>query len=524
MPAARRRPAPPRPRPAATPSAGPAAGRLVPAAALAATLAAVLERWWFPRAWAETTSVASAFYHGDVPAFVAFARAIAVGEPYDNGIPFHPPGWPWTLSWLVGLVTTAATLKLVAACLSGLTVGLAVLLAWRIAGRGAMLATALLGPFHFGHIVAGSTPNSEALYGLLVVASLVAAERWLTGAGDGGDDAAARVTGWATAAGALAGLAAVVRAEFLLGGLLLVAAGAWTGRARRWHPAVACAVAFGLVLLPPTVANWRSLSAFNAAHTDDFPGPLPRLALVTSYGAFNFAMANHERADGGPNRDHPLLDACSEQATDVLDSGGLELACPAAYRLYVDGYGIGLGWLLGHPLDAAALWWRKADMALGAFAQGYMADDVGAGVDGVRRRVDMLDPAGRLLLPVHLLLFAGGLYLLARGPRAWLLAVPLATLAASTLLFYGYVRLVIPYLPIVWICQGAALAALGARFTPAAWSRRAPAIVLAVGLGLLAVEGVRVGAPRAVTLDGPHLPDGSLAQDETLTVRRVPTR
>ncbi|MGE3276658.1 MAG: hypothetical protein AB7O67_16210 [Vicinamibacterales bacterium] len=515
---ARRRPGRSTAVPAAAPAPAPATGapRVVAATVVLTSLAAILERWWFPRAWNETGNPASVFYFGDVPAYLSYARAIALGQPYDNGIPFHPPGWPWTLSWVVGLVTSAAALKFAVAVLSGLGVGLAALLAWRLVGRGAMLATALLGVFHFGHIVAGSVPNSEALFGVLVVLALLAAERWFSAAGTRAALTAAALTG------AVAGLAALVRAEFLLGGLLLAAAGWWQSRGRGWHGPAACLAGLALVLVPNTVANWTSLSAFNASHTRGFPGPLPRLAPVTSYGAFNFAMANHERADGGPNRDHPLLDACAAEDARLLEAGGLELACPAAYELYVDGYGIGAAWLLRHPLDTAGLWARKAWYAAGALAQGYMADDFGGGTSGVRRRVDMIDPAGRLLLPLHLALLVAGLVLLRHRPVALLLVgVPLATVTAATLLFYGYVRLVIPYLPAVWICQGAALAALGARVAPPAWQRRAPAAVLALAAVLLLVEGARLDTPRALQVDGTRQPDGTLLQDETLTLTRT---
>lgn len=504
---------PPRSRSVGAKPAGPAPPRwLVPSAIGLSTAAAILVRWWFVLAWDEAGSASSVFYHGDAQAFLAFARAIAAGEPFDNGIPFHPPGWPAFLSTLVTVGMNVAALKLGTACLSGLTVGLTALLACRLAGRGAMLAVALLGTFHFGHIVAGTVLVSESLYGLLLVAALLVTDRWV----------ARGSVVWAMAAGTLAALAATVRAEFLLGAGL-IAGVAWWLRGRAASREVALfAAAFLLTLAPPTIVHWRSLSAFNAAHQTGFPGPLPRLAPVTSYGAFNFAMANHDDADGGPNRDHPMLDACSAEAGAEMDRGNLELACPAAYDLYVHGYGIGARWLLAHPADAAALWRRKLEMTVGVFAHGYLFDNLGAGVDGERRRVDLLDPAGRALVPLHLLLLAGGIAALRPRPDALaMLAAPAVTLAAATVLFYGYVRLAVPYLPIVWILQGAACAWACGRLLPPAAHRRAPAIAVVAAVLLLAYAAIEVGARRAVTLDGPRLPDGALMLDETLTVRRA---
>jgi hypothetical protein len=45
---------------------------------------------------------------------------------------------------------------------------------------------------------------------------------------------------------------------------------------------------------------------------------------------------------------------------------------------------------------------------------------------------------------------------------------------------------------------------------------------MAALLVLLGVEAVRSGTPRAVALDGARTPGGTLIQDETLTVHRVP--
>src|SRR5688572_26726005 len=61
-------------------------------------VAATLERWWFPRAWDEAGQLASRFYFGDARAYLSYAVALVDGETFDNGVPFHPPGWPFVLS------------------------------------------------------------------------------------------------------------------------------------------------------------------------------------------------------------------------------------------------------------------------------------------------------------------------------------------------------------------------------------------------------------------------------------------
>ncbi|HVC19211.1 MAG TPA: hypothetical protein VNE16_03970 [Vicinamibacterales bacterium] len=500
------------------------------------TLAATLMRVWFPVVWHEAGTPASAFYQGDTRAFLAYAADLVAGRPFDNGIPFHPPGWPFVLalfyrvmgfSPLAGRPIDPDAIKVFVAAISGLAVGLSTLLAGELAGTGAMLAVALLGTFHFGHIVEGTTPNSEALYGLLLVVALLLAWSWLRHTGD---RAPGRGRRWIRPLllGAVCGFATLVRAEFELCAALLLAARWLPTLPRRGRVSESAAFVVGLVLLlaPSTVAHWRSLSAFNAAHTSDFPGPLPTFAPVTSYGAFNFAMGNHENADGEPNSDHPLLATCTPEESKLLAEGQLDLSCPAVYDLFVHGYGIGASWLVTHPARALWLIGRRASMTSGVFALGYFAGDLPAGVDGVRRRADLLDPADRILWPVHLALIIAGALLLWRRRQVQalvLLALPLITLAASALLFYGYVRLGVAYLPVFWVLEGTALAALAGRVVAAPRIRRqAPAVVLAIGLAALALQAVAGSSPRPLILTGPRQPDGRLIQDETIRIRQAP--
>lgn len=501
------------------------------------TAAAVLVRLWFPRAWGEADAPASVFYYGDVRAFLSFAAHLVAGQPFDNGVPFHPPGWPLLLALffkaagfapLDGRPVDPAAIKTFVACLSGLAVGLTTALAARVSGRGAMLAAALLGTFHFGHIVQGTVPNSEALYSLLLVVALLLVIRWQHVESPGRLPLAFVV-------GAFAGFATLVRAEFMLCALLL-ATGAVvqgvspadqarrraTARRRRSAEAGLCLAGFLLLLAPTTIWHWRSISAFNHTRAARLPGPLPRFAPVTSYGAFNFANANHQNADGGFNFDLPALEPQTPEEEEQLDQGQLDLARPAVHRVYVHGYAIGLSWIAAHPGDALRLLWRKAAITSGAFAHGYLQTNVGAGVDGTRRRVDEIDPARRWLWPVHVALVLGGAFLLRRGEHRWLLAAPVVTLAASALLFFGYVRLGVAYLPVFWVLQATALASLADRVAwPAALRRHASGVALAFGLALLAFEAAGQRRLLQVEIEGNAAPDGQLIQDDAVVVRRV---
>lgn len=499
-------------------------------------MAATLERLWLPRAWSETGSLTSAFYFGDARRFFEYAIAILQGRSFDNGIPFHPPGWPLLLAAFLRVASAitgaapvdvpVAAIKAFIAALSGLSVGITVLVTYEMAGVGAALAVSLLGPLHFGHIVQGTVANSEALYSLCVATFMWASWKWLADPGS---------LRWSAIAGAVAAAGMLVRAEFLAAAVALPLY-VWL-RARRHPPAdggravrvdalAAFALTFAVALTPTTIWHWRTLSAFNTSHVGRVAGPLPRLAPITSYGPFNFAMANHPDADGGPNRDHPMMEECNQETDARLSAGQLDLACPSIYELYVSGYRIGLAWIVNHPSDALALVWRKIEYTVGFLSYGYSIDDRGAGIDGIRRRVDMLDPTGVTLIPLHLGLAVAGIWVLWRNPEALAVTLaPLAALAGSVVLFYGYVRLGVAYLPAVWLLQGAALATLVGKFAARQRAgeravRAAAATLIALTL-LVAYDGVSARASRRLQLDGVTSPGGVLVQDETVEVHEI---
>jgi hypothetical protein len=381
-----------------------------------------------------------------------------------------------------------------------------------------MYATAAWGSIHFGHIVLGTVPSNETLYGLLVVAVVLVALGFVDTTAQEGR------TLYATAGvlGLAAGAAALVRAEFLSACVLLAAWIGWTRKDRMRLPLLSAYVAGMLLLLAPTtVSNWRSISAFNERNAMKLPGPLPRFAPVTSYGAFNFAVANHQYADGGPNNDHPLLDAAAREEQELLAEGGLNLAAPAVHLLFVAGYRIGFSWLVRHPADAAGLMVEKGRRALGGLAHGVLLDNVPVGVDGTRRRVDLFDPASHVLLPVSLTLAVAGMWMLRGRAAARLLYVPLTALALSTLGFFGYVRLGVAYLPVIWVFQSVAVAGLVASLPLPGWIRRRPGLsVIVLMLTLTGISIGSLGRQRAVTIDGPRGPDGQVLGDDTVRITR----
>ncbi len=488
---------------------------------------ATVMRLCFPIAWGEQETLASAFLAGDVRAYHDYAAHVVAGRRFDNGVPFHPPGWAFVLAGffrlagfdpLNGSPADPAILKAFVSALSGATVALAALLANRVAGYGAMLATGAWGSVHFGHMTLGTVPSNETLFGLAVVVVLLVALGL-----DGQTSPAAgrsREDGVAALLGLAAGAAALVRAEFLAS-CVLIGAWLWWIRKGTMPLRIVSAYVLGVLvaLVPATASNWRNISAFNERNAANLPGPLPRFAPVTSYGAFNFAIANHQQSDGGPNNDHPLFESASPEEQKLLADGGLNLAAPSVHRLYVDGYRIGLAWMVRNPTDAAARLIEKARRTLGVLAHGVLFDNFPAGVDGTRRRVDLLDPQSRVLWPISLALLAAGMWMLRTGPAAWLLYAAMTTLALSTLGFFGYVRLSAAYLPVIWVFQSAAVSALAATLPMPRAVRRQPGLaVVVLMIALVSLSVGSLGLTRGVDIDGPRGADGQVIVDETVRI------
>ena len=260
------------------------------------------------------------------------------------------------------------------------------------------------------------------------------------------------------------------------------------------------------------------------------PGPLPRFAPVTSYGAFNFANANHSAARGGFNFDLPSLlppdrsdSPDNREAADLTEAGLLDLSRPAVYRAYVDGYRMGLAWLAQHPAQAVTLIRSKLSITLSMFDYGYLLDNVPIAVRGTRRPVDQIDL--RHLMAHVRSPGAGGVRGRARIAgqvgRSCLLA-PVMTMLASSALFFGYVRLGVAYLPVVWILQAMAIDRLLQR-VPVSDSvqRRAMAAAAALGVMLMLNEARVSGDPRVLMLDGMVDESGDLVEDQALQIDRV---
>ena len=470
------------------------------------------------------------FYEGDSETFFLWARAIAKGEIYDSGLPFHPPGFAYLLSsihdWL-GVEPGAAVsaiphldVKSTLAWLSALAVGLFYLLLRPYLGRPVALLASLLTLYHFGLYILAVAPVTEGIYLSLLMLALLVWSRFLehplAAPGDKPSQKMQRLAGLVL--GVLLGFLALTRAESGLVGVLLGCVGLWGCYQRRCFRRENARelIAWGLVvvgflaaLTPWTLHNRGNLQALNERMAPVLAEPLPTFVPLTLYGPMNLALANHEHAKGtfSPN----LI-------ASLGLTGKLQLGDPKHLDLLLHGDKKAWEYIRNRPGDFAALVLTKWSIALESLRFGWTQWNIPGGLAGTRRSVDIMAPHTALgawiTAPLILLGFAAA-WRLDGAPRRWLGIVILLTGASffTTALFFGYVRqglLLVPF----WSTGIAILSVYGARFAlkkdltalPDGLSRGGLAVAGAVVLLLLAVELQGAKADRNYEASGTNLP------------------
>jgi hypothetical protein len=328
-------------------------------------VAALVIRFLFTIATPDAAWPYSVAFKGDAPLWLDYAASLDRGEPFELGLPLHPPGTAYLLAWLSSGPPAIGLLRFVW-CLMGATT---VVLLWAavsrsFGGRPALLAGAVAAG-STGLIVLSSSLNSETPYLLLVAASFVFLEDMLR------RPSLAPVAAFAV----LNGLACLFRVEHVLAFVLI---SAWClVRWLRQHGRLAASrlavltVAFVLPLVPWHLHAWRAIARFNSVPpqrsaaddaalaavesrtrgmawdegagrerehlpafarrqagdfvaatvlhrggsritAEDFatlkeafgerPAPLSCCPFVSLYGPLNFALANHPAAGGGFSR------------------------------------------------------------------------------------------------------------------------------------------------------------------------------------------------------------------------------
>lgn len=482
----------------------------------------------------------SAYYKGDAPLWLEYARAIDAGQPFELGLPIHPPGTAWLVSlfWNGGGTGWLRFVWIVLGAFVPLFVYLA---AERPFGR---RVAAIAGGFcaiSTGLMILSTSIDSETPYLLLVAVSF-----WLLSGGEA--PSPSRVAVWS----ALQAVACLFRVDHLL--FYALALLVYRFGVRR---SAVSLLFFALPLIPWHVSAWSAIRRFNeeprrlnpteeravtaveqalqhipwtpeaARRRDALPGfarrtaasfvlatvyyrggrqvrpedlnildqafgyipqPLHRYPFVSLYGPLNFALANHPTAPAGFNRiplesPPPLAGSYPMFLIQGLPPEQLSFVYPPHLRLFNEGYAIGWTWISTHPRDSTRLAWRKLTIFWSGAAHGVTGYGIPTGLSGPRRAVDMVTPDDTLpaiILRVALLALAvTGLARSWRHPalHPWLLF--LATRAAVTVLFFGYARHGATAIPVVALLISLALAPLLYRLPPRAVTVFTTALLLA---------------------------------------------
>jgi hypothetical protein len=344
--------------------APPGLPRWVPVLLFGAALAVRLLFWQATpdRQWAY-----SALYKGDAVLWLEYAQALRTGQAFELGLPIHPPGTAYLVSWLWdGTAAGIRTLRLLWLALGALVPPLLAVAATRAFGSRIGVVSGVGAVASTGLIVLSSSVDSEIPYLVLVLGSFLLQDGFV------GAPRPGRLAAWS----ALQAVACLIRVEHVL---FVAAMLAWlavrTGR-DGLRPVGVAVAAFVAVLLPWQVHVWRTVARFNtvapaatpfedaiqraieaqvgglawepaaAAERERIPAfarrtaanfvaatavhrggrsirveevavleeafgyrprPLAGFPFVSAYGPLNFALANHGGADGGFSR--ALLDA-----------------------------------------------------------------------------------------------------------------------------------------------------------------------------------------------------------------------
>lgn len=412
------------------------------------TLLAWVQRLIFLRSNRDFPWPYSFFYEGDSETFYLYARAILEGRLYDEGIPFHPPGFAWflaTVHTLLGAGDAGArvphvAVKSVMALVGSVAIGLLYLLVRPYLGRTVALIAGLLATYHFGLYVLSIAPVTESLYlVLLLLALLVWTRRFehplAIEIKPGGPL-------WSLGLGLLLGALALTRAEGALVAVLLIGIGLLGLRKTGIRPWALAVLGWVLIVTPWTIRNAVRLSAVNEQYAADLREPMPTFVPLTVYGPINLALANNPLAKGGFSR---------EWLSSQAQNPGLDLRDPQHVEFILHGDRMAWEWARDNPGAFVRLVGKKWQLVSEAWTLGWTQWNWPGGLDGKRRPVDIFVPdskAGYWIAPLALLGLA--LCLAKPGePRrwAWVVLLMTAALLVATGLFFGYVRLGLLVLP-----------------------------------------------------------------------------
>jgi 4-amino-4-deoxy-L-arabinose transferase-like glycosyltransferase len=502
--------------------------------ALGLTFLAWVHRLAFLRSNRDWSWPYTIFYEGDSETFFNYARALLKDQLYDNGIPFHPPGFAWVLSFVHTFVGAGPendrvpyfAVKVVTALIGSLPVGLLYLLVKPYLGRAVALAASLLCAWSFGLYVIGVAPVTEGTYLTLLMLCLLLWTRRFKHPLAAPD---VKPGGWKSALGLglLLGFLALTRAEAVLIAVIFVGTGLLPALRRRtgFKPWALVALGWILAVAPWAIRNALHLSEMNERLAGQLAEPLPTFVPLTIYGPVNLALANNPQANGTFSR---------EFLASKAQSGVLDLTDPQHLEFILHGDRMAWDWIRQNPGDFVQLVLRKWSLYFSAWKLGWTQWDWPGGLNGTRLPVDVFTPdsgAGWALgLPLAIL---GLLCCLATpgAPRRWVMIVVLLTLVGmiTTGLFFGYVRQGLLYLPfwltltaaaLVWIGERVAKLTSGFTLNPIDPPRRLLQVLGGIAALLLVLELSGMGRDRNYEATGTTLPGQKfLDRDQPMHLR-----
>ncbi len=449
----------------------------------------------------ERSTPISFLFFGDSLQFLAHGRHLAEGLTFNEGLPFHPPLTAWLtvpLWWWLPASAVSLAAKLLMAVLSGAGMA-AFFLLLRSRVEHAFWIVALL-PLGFGELLLAASVNSELLYRLILLLTLLLAWRR------------------PLLVGALQGLAALTRAEHLpfivgLGLLIALLPDGWSAglpsRARRRRFVAVAAVGASLLLLPYLLLNHSRLREYNRSHASQLVKPLPTWVPVSFYGPLNFALAQREADIYFSRRTLPPAPGGMSQ---------LDPTFPPHQRTIVDGYRLGIEAIRANPGRFFHRLGRKVAVSVTVLSYGWSWRDLPHRPLWIRRPVDTAlakaEGAGRVVgYLVGLLALVGAWRL--RGQRGWLAIGGLLIFyrLAINAAFFPYLRSMLIVSPF-W----SVLALSGAASLCGKYGRS----VLVGGLLVLAAFHLST-APRqrVYQLDGERDSAGHIIDDRTVEIRWV---
>lgn len=553
--------------------------------ALLLFVVALAVRLLFWRATPDASWPDSAWFKGDAPIWIEFASSIERGEPYELGLPIHPPGTAHLIAALWnGEPARIEFVRLVWCVLGALAVTTFYLAAAGSFRPRVAFWAAIGAASSTGLMILSTSLNVETPYLLIVLITFLLFEKIRA------RPRVATLALWA----ALHGLACLFRVEHALFFLLVLIPLVRATRRNKGLPAtrvlLSAVLFFLLPLVPWHLTAWARIGRFNqtplsAARTlrvlpwdrealqaevrlpafarnnasvfvdrtlrhrgaarvragdlrvleEAFgyvPEPLSRGFLVSSYGPLNFALANNPHADGGftraPLEEPPPLRGGPEHYPPELTAGlppaDLSFVYPPHLRLFNEGYRAGWDWIRQDAGSFARLAWAKLRIFWAGAAMGFTGYNLPLGLSGVRRGVDLVVPEGSLAAAWRLtLLIASGLALYAGWKSEALQPwlLFLTSKVAVTLLFFGYARQGATVIPVVLLLL--AVAADRWVFTSTEKFPR----VARWGIGLCAllipvcVEAARFASRPVASIDGRSVAAGDPFPADRTTARRI---